>query len=165
MVDPATLARLWESHSGRLLLVARAIGEPAEDAVQEAFMKLAVEAELPQDPLAWLVRVTRNQLLQWHRSRKRRHRRERSVGAERNWFDGEAERVERRLDGAVVSCWLRELPAAEREVIVMHLWGEMTFRQIAEATGGSHAAAHRLYAAGLQMLKEKQATKPSGVMS
>lgn len=81
MIEATTLAELWDDHSDRLLLIARSIGGPAEDAVQEAFVALASQAIMPTDPMAWLVRVTRNRLLQWHRSGKRRRTRETAVGS------------------------------------------------------------------------------------
>jgi RNA polymerase sigma-70 factor (ECF subfamily) len=38
--------------------------------------------------------------------------------------------------------------------VVAHLWGGLTFRQVAEAFELSSSAAHRQYAAGLAQLKQ-----------
>lgn len=157
VIDPQTLSRLWRRHVDRLLIVARGIGEPAEDAVQEAFLQLTRQAMLPDDPLAWLVRVTRNQLLQWQRSGTRRTARERRAadpaGATSPWLDSPQDRVEDRLDGALVTERLRQLPAGVREVMVMHLWGELTFQQIAPIVGRSRSSVHRQYQQGLRQLR------------
>ena len=38
MLDPDKLTEIWDQHADRLLLIARSIGGPAEDAMQEAFV-------------------------------------------------------------------------------------------------------------------------------
>ena len=154
VIDATTLAEIWDENSDRLLLIARSMGGPAEDAVQEAFVSLARQSELPDDPLAWLVRVARNRLLQWHRGNRRRRAREEFVG-DRSWFDYEILSVERRLDGREVTRALIAMSSPEREIIVMHLWGDMTFESIAEVIGVSRASAHRAFVRGLETLKEQ----------
>ena len=37
-LDPNQLNEAWDQHADRLLLIARSLGEPAEDAVREAFV-------------------------------------------------------------------------------------------------------------------------------
>jgi len=152
VIDAATLAEIWDDNADRLLLIARSMGGPAEDAVQEAFVSLARQSELPDDPMAWLVRVTRNRLLGWRRGNRRRRNRETIVG-QRSWFDREILCVERRLDGREVTRGLMALPSPDREIIVMHLWGDMTFESIAGVIGISRASAHRAFVRGLETLK------------
>lgn len=154
MIDPETLAEVWDANADRLLLIARSIGGPSEDAVQEAFVALATQPVLPRDPMAWMVRVTRNRLLQWQRGNRRRRDRETAV-CEASWFDCDLLKVEQKLDGREVTTALLCLPSPDREVIVMHLWGEMTFESIAEVIGGSRASAHRAFGRGLETLKMK----------
>lgn len=157
MIDPQTLSRLWRRHVDRLLIVARGVGEPAEDAVQEAFLQLARQSTLPDDPLAWLVRVTRNQLLQWQRSGTRRTAREKCAaepaGTTAPWLESPQDDIEDRLDAALVTERLQQLPADVREVMVMHLWGELTFQQIAPIVGRSRSTVHRQYLQGLSQLR------------
>ncbi len=154
MIDPNTLAEIWDAHADRLLLIARSIGGPAEDAVQEAFIALATQRVLPRDPMAWLVRVTRNRLLQWQRGNRRRRDRETSV-CDLPWFDCDVLNVDQKLDGREITTALLALSSPEREVIVMHLWGDMTFESIAGVIGGSRASAHRAFGRGLETLKLK----------
>lgn len=154
MVSPLILADLWNEHATQLTLIARSLGGPAEDAVQEAFISLAAQPTLPDDPKAWLVRVTRNQLLQWHRSDRRRRRRE-SVVQHESWFDSDAMTAQQRIEAMEVTRVLQTLPSPDREIIVMHLWGEMTFDSIAKVVGGSRANAHRRFNRGLQTLRKK----------
>lgn len=164
-IEPTILAKLWRQHAERLLVIARASGEPAEDAVQEAFVALAQQPVLPDDPLAWLVRTARNQLLQWRRGRLRRGVRERRAVEGASWFVTPSELAERLIDGHQVTAWLVELPQEDREVIVMHLWGEMSFRQIADITDESSATAHRRYQRGIEALRRRTDPAPKEIES
>ncbi|XZE52418.1 RNA polymerase sigma factor [Planctomycetaceae bacterium SH139] len=155
MIDPAILAELWRAHAGRLLVIARSVGEPAEDAVQEAFTSLATQGKLPDDPLAWLVRVSRNQLLSWQRKRQSQANYQLVVAPQQNWFSDAGAELDSQLDGQQVTVWLQMLPTDERQVIVMHLWGGLTFRQIAATTDCSLATANRLYHSGLERLRSR----------
>lgn len=165
MIEPRTLAELWRTYGDRLVLIARSLGEPAEDAVQEAFVALACQNELPDDPLAWLARASRNAMLQTWRSRKRRERREQASADSRDWFVQDHQRLDERLDASVVTQRLQQLPEEQREVIVMHLWGEMTFRQIADVIGLSPSQAHRHYQNGLKQIQRvvRPASEPDTV--
>ncbi|MBX9622651.1 MAG: sigma-70 family RNA polymerase sigma factor, partial [Gemmataceae bacterium] len=49
---------------------------------------------------------------------------------------------------------LKILPAETREIVVAHLWGGLTFEQIARAVGSSAATCYRRYAAGLAALRQ-----------
>lgn len=159
MLPPEELARLWEQYAERLLLIVRGFGEPAEDAVQEAFVRLAAQQRPPHETLAWLVQVARNQLLQWWRSDARRQQRavERSKTA--NWFSGGQlsdqleNQIDDRLDAETVSLALQGLPSEQRAAVMMHLWGGLSFEQIAAILGTSRSTAHRHYTAAMEQLK------------
>ena len=153
MIPPDELSRIWHKQAARLLLIARAIGEPAEDAVQEAFVRLAQQASLPDEPLAWLVRVVRNQLIQWHRSGVRRDRRHERVASQRDWFT-DVNHADR-LDAGELTLALQRLPDAQREIVVLHLWGEMSFEQIAETVDLSRSTAHRRYLEAIHTLRTR----------
>ncbi len=163
VITPTNLRQIWDEHSDRLTLIARTMvdrgnAQDAEDAVQEAFISLATQSAMPDDPLAWLVRVTRNQLLQWRRSEVRRQRREHEQQAQtscRVWLVHPQVAVDRRLDAFSVVAALAGLPEEQRQVIVMHIWGEMTFQQIAGVVDRSRSSVHRLYSAGLVQLKQR----------
>ena len=151
MVAPEELSRLWHQHAARLLLIARTFGEPAEDAVQEAFIRLAQQTAAPEEPLAWLVRVVRNQLIQWHRSGERRGRRNEQAAA-RDWFI-DADHSDR-LDADELTRALTRLPEIQRQIVVLHLWGEMSFEQIAQTVSLSRATAHRRYCEAIGSLRD-----------
>ena len=118
----------------------------------DAYVALATQQKLPQEPLAWLVKVTRNQILQSHRGSRRRTAREQSVVID-NWFGSSQSMIDDKLDGEAVTMALQRMPSPAREIIVMHLWGEMTFESIADIVGTSHASVHRSYQNGIQELR------------
>jgi RNA polymerase sigma factor (sigma-70 family) len=152
MVDRNELFKAWNQHSAKLLLIARAIGEPAEDAVQEAFLRLAEQKQPPEETLAWLVRVVRNQLISWHRTNARRQAKLFENAARKDWFVGTP--CEDSLDAKrVVEC-LQQLNEFDRQIVVMHLWGELSFDQISKIVNVSRSSVHRIYQQALQHLRE-----------
>lgn len=165
MIGADELADLWRKHAASLTLLCRLRCSSPEDCVQEAFIRLARERPTPNDPVAWLARVARNEALSRWRSDQRRRQREQVVAAERPaWF------VEPRLGGddslaspAEVQTALEQLDEATREIVVAHLWSGLSFRQIAEAFELSSSAAHRQYTSGLERLRlllEKRCQEP-----
>jgi RNA polymerase sigma factor (sigma-70 family) len=136
----------------RLLLIARSFGCSGEDAVQEAFMALSRQPKLPDEPLAWLVKVARNQVLQWNRSEQRRTQRHLVRAADSSWFEN-AEHES--IDAIEVTEALKKLPNNLCEVVTMHLWGQLTFEQIADVVGSSRSTVYRRYADAIQILRER----------
>lgn len=153
MLSSSELSRAWSQHADRLLLVVRGFGEPAEDAVQEAFVKLAELDNLPSEPMAWLVKVARNELLQWWRSNDRRRRRDSDRQANAPWFA--IDDLDSQLDAHEMTLELQAMPADMREPVMMHIWGGMSFEQIGEILGISRSTAHRQYTAALQQLRTR----------
>ncbi|MGL4551583.1 MAG: RNA polymerase sigma factor [Gemmataceae bacterium] len=129
-----------------LVLYARQWCSAPEDAVQEAFVRLA--AASPANVPAWLHRVVRNAALSAGRAERRRRRHE--TAAARPAF-----RPSDDLDAEAVGQALEGLPADLREPLVAHLWGGLTFADIAALVGTSPATAHRRYAEALDLLRER----------
>ena len=120
----------------KLLLFARqwiASAADAEDVVQVAFVKFwqrqpAAAAE--HYPLLYAaVRTTALDLL---RRNARRGKREQALAAEvpDAFFENA---LEPREDAEALEAALRRLPEAQREVLVLRIWGELTFAEIATA--------------------------------
>jgi RNA polymerase sigma-70 factor (ECF subfamily) len=152
-MGPELLGRLVDEHAAALVLYARQWCSAAEDVVQEAFLKLVAQRPPPANAVPWLYRVVRNAAVSAARAERRRRRHE-TAAAERApaWF---AAAEATALDVAAATGALRALPLEQREVIVAHLWGGLTFEQIAELAGCSSSTAHRWYAAGLSALRER----------
>lgn len=152
-VGPERLGQLLDDHAAALVLYARQWCAAAEDVVQEAFVKLAGQRPQPDNAVAWLYRVVRNGAHSSARAERRRRQHE-SVAAARQpaWLvpaDGAG------LDAATVTEALQKLPIEQREVIVAHLWGGLTFEQIGALTATSASTAHRRYLAALAVLRER----------
>jgi RNA polymerase sigma-70 factor (ECF subfamily) len=153
MMGPDALGRLIDEHAAALALYARQWCAAAEDVVQEAFVKLAAQRRPPDDARAWLYRVVRNGALSAARAAQRRRRHEAGAAARRPaWFVPEPGAA---LDPGTAAAALDALPGEQREVVVAHLWGGLTFDQIGELTGASASTAHRRYLLALEALRER----------
>jgi RNA polymerase sigma factor (sigma-70 family) len=153
MMGPEILGELVDRHSRALVLYARQWCAAPEDVVQEAFLKMVTYRPAPNKVVPWLFRVVRNAAISASRAEKRRRRHE-AAAAEYflPWFDAGEDTV---LDGRTVAQALQALPAEPREAITLHLWGGLTFEEVAEVTGCSSSTAHRWYLAGLDLLRER----------
>jgi RNA polymerase sigma-70 factor (ECF subfamily) len=153
MMDVTQFGRLVDEHAAALMLYARQFCAAPEDVVQEALLKLFVQEPPPVPVAPWLYRVVRNAAIAAARSeQRRRHHEARAARAAPAWFQPAAESA---LDVAEVTAALQTLPADQREAIALHLWGGLTFAEIAQIVGGSSSSAHRSYAAGLRRLRER----------
>jgi RNA polymerase sigma-70 factor (ECF subfamily) len=152
-MGPELLSRLLDEHAAALVLYARQWCAAPEDVVQEAFVKLAAQHRPPDNLAGWLYRVVRNGALATARAERRRLHHEKTAAQQApNWF---APVEATRLDGAIATTALQGLPLEQRETLVAHLWGGLTFEQIGELTGVSSSTAHRRYLAGLSALRER----------
>ena len=155
---------IWLAERGpALLLFARQwlpVPADAEDAVQEAFVRFWRSRHKAADPAAYLYACVRSCALDRRRGERRRTRREEAAArpeTEPSWFNGTLEENERRqaLESA-----LRRLPEEQRSVLVLKVWGGLSFVQIAEALGILANTAASRYRYGLAKLRE-QLTKES----
>ena len=121
--------------------------------MQESLIQLARQKETPRDVLPWLYRVVRNRAISISRSSRRRRRREAEAGIEGDaYFEASPED---RVDIDVAQVALASLPTEQREVIVAHLWGGMTFEEIGRLVGVADSTAHRRYHAGVQQIQKQ----------
>jgi RNA polymerase sigma-70 factor (ECF subfamily) len=147
-MDARRLGDLISRHAAALKLYARQWCSAPEDAVQEAFVKLAGLSAQPDDPAAYLFRAVRNAAIDAGRAERRRRHHEAEAAARQAWFEpAEA------LDGDDARRALEALPADLREPLVAHLWGGLTFAQIGPLMGCSASTAHRRYEEALAALR------------
>ena len=150
----------WEGwldrHGAALVLFARqwiAGQADAEDVVQEAFIRFWRVRKRAADPVAYLYGCVRNAARQWQRSDMRRSRREEAASRPEAapLFTCALEHDER---SAMIASALGNLPEDQREVLVMKIWGGLSFPQIALAlTIPANTAASR-YRYALAKLRE-----------
>jgi len=127
--------RAWfTEHGARLRLIARQwtrCEADADDVLQEAFVRFwKHQRHLPGNPNALVVTSLRRAALDLLRRGDRRAAREKVVGDDMDtvtWFESEADP---RL--AALADSLKLLPAEQREVVVLKVWGDLTFEEIGE---------------------------------
>ena len=151
----------WLSrHGPAMLLLARqwaVDASEAEDIVQEAFLRFWRARAGAQDPAAYLYACVRNVATELRRGGARRATREKSAARpERvsDWFTNDPQRAER---NARIERVLSELPEAQREVVVMKIWGRLSFEQVAAAVGIPPNTAASRYRYALQKLRAELA--------
>ncbi|HZZ42916.1 MAG TPA: sigma-70 family RNA polymerase sigma factor [Tepidisphaeraceae bacterium] len=147
------LAKLLLDRAGSLKLYARQWldAASAEDVLQDALTSLLAQRHAPTDPVAWMYRTVRNAAIDHARASARRTRREKTIATNRpEWF---TESPDALLDAATAERALRDLPADTREIVILRIWADLNFAQIAEIAGMSLSAAHKKYTAALKQLR------------
>jgi RNA polymerase sigma factor (sigma-70 family) len=157
MMDERSLGQLLDRHAASLALYARQWCAAPEDIVQEAFVKLITHKAPPAAVVPWLYGVVRNLARNSARAAQRRRRHEAEAGRT-EWF---VPALDAAIDATTVAAALETLPPEPREVIIMHLWGGLTFTEIAGVLDCSASSAHRWYQAGLQQLRERIESCPN----
>jgi RNA polymerase sigma-70 factor (ECF subfamily) len=148
-----------DEHLAALILLARQWvpgRADAEDVVQDAFVRFWRSRHRVSDPAAFFYACVKSAALDWHRSRKRQTRREEAAArsGSATFFDGPLEQSERRL---AIEAALGGLPVNQREVLVMRIWGGLSFPQIGLALEISDNTAKSRYRYALAKLSEQLA--------
>lgn len=147
------MRRLLDQHAAALELFSSQWCDCPQDVVQEAFIELVKQPTSPERIVPWLYGVVRNRSISAVRKMLRRRKHESGAAASHDgWFE---RRDDARLDAQLAAGHLGELPIEHREPIVLHIWGGLTFEQIAELIHTSSSTAHRRYLAGLAALRER----------
>ena len=131
----------------------------ADDAKQEAFVKLARRLSagepMPDHPRAWLLTAVRSAALDLRRTDRRRERREAFAA------QPDVESTTDPLHREAITTALDRLPDRQREVVVLHLWCDLTFAEAADLIGIAASTAHADYRAGLAALRQDLDPEPS----
>ena len=112
----------------------------AEDIVQNAFIRFwKHQPSAGPEHYPLLYAAVRSAALDFLRSSERRSRREADdrvdvVRGDSTIFDTT---IEQREHAETVQAAMEQLPQPQREVLVLKIWGELTFAQIAQALGES----------------------------
>jgi RNA polymerase sigma-70 factor (ECF subfamily) len=151
-----------DEHGAALVMLARrwaASRSDAEDIVQEAFVRFWRTRGDVAEPIGYLYACVKHCAIDWLRGRERRQRRELANARPEAdaMFVAPIEMDERRLaiEGA-----LRSLPENQAEVLVMKIWGGLSFPQIAVALEISPNTAASRYRYALSKMREQLAAEP-----
>jgi RNA polymerase sigma-70 factor, ECF subfamily len=129
----------------------------AEDVVQEAFIKVWKTYDSRKDiSKSLLYTAVRTTAIDHTRSMSRRKIRENTVYQDQNtdleWFQRSLEKNERT---SILEQKVRTLSKDQQEVLILKIWGELTFHEIAETLGISQNTAASRYRYALYHLKKE----------
>ena len=157
----AVVGELFREHArtvyGLCLVLLRNAHE-AEDATQQAFVSAyesVCRGTVPERPNAWLLTIARNECLDRLR---RRTRRPESLLDEDIPSAGVEEIAARNAAIDELRTALGELPARQRDAIVLHELGGLGYTQVAETLGVSVAAVESLLFRAREHLRERRDT-------
>jgi RNA polymerase sigma-70 factor, ECF subfamily len=146
--------RLYDEHGRGLLAYACALlrdPSAAEDVLHQVFLNvLRSRATISGEPARYLFRAVRNTALNHIRGRSREVELP-GDGAGGVWLESPDASKETSL---ALQSALKTLPEEQREVVVLHIWGELTFEEAAAIIGISPNTAASRYRYGLEKLKE-----------
>lgn len=155
--NTAEIEVLYRQHGAALLLFASALSGDrgrAQDALHQVFLKAIENGSLSQatNKKAYLFAGVRNAVLNDAKLQKRNM----PLDIDWAWFsppdrDYPAEQNLRRALG--------DLPEDQREVIVLHVWGELTFSEIGVLLGVSLNTAASRYRYALAKLRDAMSAK------
>jgi RNA polymerase sigma-70 factor (ECF subfamily) len=145
------------AHAPALLLFARQQARceaDAQDLVQEAVVESWQRQADGEPPPVGLVYATiRRRAIDWGRTADRRADREAAALEEsvQSWFDSGVEDRER---DQLIQSAMRQLSEIQREVIMLKIWGGLTFAEIAQALEIPANTAASRYRYGLEELRK-----------
>lgn len=155
--DLSALGRLFDLTAARLVRYAETLSgrrEDAEDAVQVAMIQLAQRPEClakADQPWAYFIRMVRNETLRLAESRRGRSK---LLEVFRSWtrpkfwlLANDDDEWREQVQTAV-----KRLPQEQAEVVVLKIWEEMTFAEIADVLGESPNTAASRYRYALEKL-------------
>lgn len=153
-LSPEEITELVEQQGGALVLFAGqwALSD-AEDIVQNALIHLLrqnAKEGCPDNPVAWLYRVVRNEAIsRWRSDKQRRIReQERTLPSLQLISTGESP-----FDSVEIQRSLDQLDREKREIVMMRIFGNLSFDEIVETTGRPRTTVYRHYREALESLK------------
>jgi RNA polymerase sigma-70 factor (ECF subfamily) len=161
MPAASELERLYDEHAQALfafLLNLTQDEADTRDLLQEIFIKLAREPKLlagVRAPRAFLIRLAHNTAIDLMRRRGTRERTKENFAAEILSPFAPSADPDEAVFQEKLSAALAELPAEQRAVVHLKLWGGLTFEEIAAALEIPPNTAASRYRYGLDKLREQ----------
>jgi RNA polymerase sigma-70 factor (ECF subfamily) len=144
-----------DEHGPALVLLARQWTDShaeAEDVVQDAFVRFWPKRSSTRKAWGYMYACMRSAAMDRQRSDARRRKREELVGPSDNesLFEHRLEHDERR---EAIEQTLGSLPDEQKEVVIMKIWGGLTFRSIGQALAISANTAASRYRYALTSMR------------
>ena len=151
-LDRQHVRTLYERHGPALLAYASSLlhdRSASEDVLHQVFMKLLQkDVAINGQPLYYLYRAVRNTALNY----RRLHVRECELPTNGHWLQSPPGMEEM---GLTLQSALAELPDEQRDIMILHVWGQLTFEEAAAALDISPSTAASRYRYALAKLKER----------
>lgn len=131
--------------------------ETAEDITSRVFIKAYTALQSYQEDKgsfsAWLYSIARNAVIDHYRSQHA------TLDIEDVWdLQGDVDiprDTDARLSLEKVQSYLKDLPSQQRELVLMRVWQELTYEEIASITGKSEASCKMMYSRTIKKLREQ----------
>jgi RNA polymerase sigma-70 factor (ECF subfamily) len=148
---------LYHQHGPGLLLYACSLlgrKHASEDVLQQVFMKLLEQNTIPEDPKPYLFRAVHNVALNSIRSESKQV----DLADIEPWFEAPQHDHAARV---TLTTELKRIPEEQRQVLVLHIWGGLSFDAIANMLAISANTAASRYRYALQKLRAAMQPKDS----
>jgi RNA polymerase sigma-70 factor (ECF subfamily) len=143
------IGRLYQQHGRGLIAYACSFVRDfasGEDVVHQVFERLLRgHITIQGSPVSYLYTAVRNAALNHQRNNSR------DVELGNVWLEGPPGMKE---VAVILQSVLLELPPEQREVVILRIWGQMTFDEIGTTVGVPVKTAESRYRYGLQKLRE-----------
>jgi RNA polymerase sigma-70 factor, ECF subfamily len=123
----------------------------AEDVFQEAFIRFWQSRDSAREPLPYLYRCVRNVAIDRARAQERKRRHEKQAPARQDAVPPDILVEQSEMDAGIQAA-LSRLPREQREVVVLRIWSDMTFRQVSNILSIPLSTAHALYGTAMRRL-------------
>jgi RNA polymerase sigma factor (sigma-70 family) len=141
---------LYQQHGPGLLLYACSLlgrKHAAEDVLQQVFMKLLEQNSIPEEPKPYLFRAVHNVALNQIRSETKQV----ELADIEPWFEAPQQDHAAHV---TLTVELMRIPEGQRQVIVLHIWGGLSFDEIGSVLAISANTAASRYRYALQKLRD-----------
>jgi RNA polymerase sigma-70 factor, ECF subfamily len=133
---------------GLLLYACSLLGRKhaAEDVLQQVFMKLLEQKSIPEEPRPYLFRAVHNGALNLIRGESKHV----ELADIEPWFEAPQQDHTARI---ALTAELMRIPEEQRQVLILHIWGGLSFDEIGSILAVSANTAASRYRYALQKLR------------
>lgn len=101
----------------------------------------------------WLYQIARNTIIDFYRTKKN------NINIEDVWDLADDENIERDIDTVKrlenVKKYLKTLKAGQREVVILRVWEELSYKEIAQITGRTENGCKMMFSRTIQTLRKE----------